>query len=332
MGPLAEAESGLFRAAAHARATQLAFYSPYNFLRAFPAEQQLAAFVAPRLEEHLRGTGAHRVFRTEQQGQAIYFLFTELAWDTAFFGRPVVRLYTVLFERPDVAGLALATEAFRHHVLDKLPGAHCFCELPSEDIVLVQALGRVGFGLVETRCSFYHDTVATFSEPRYPVRQAHGEADATLIGSIAAAARNEFDRFHADAYLLPDEGDRLLRAYAEAAVRGYCDAVLVPGEAAGVPVDSFLAISHLAADATTLGVGLARVVLTAVGPANRGWHQRLVAETVHYARERAASYVLMTTQSTNRAVFRTTEKLGWKLGGTTHVLSAGARTAIPQRD
>ena len=315
----------LWAAAALARRPTLAFYSSYNFLRAFSADQQLAAFVQPRLDQHTRGEGAHRVFQTKQGGQTTFFLYTELAWDAEFFGRPVVRLYTVLFERPDVAALALAAAEFRRVVLDARPGVHCFCELPSEDVILIQALGRAGFGLVETRCFFYHEGVATFDAPRSPVRMAHGAADAVRVGEVSAAARNDYDRFHADAWIPLAQGDRFLRAYAEAAVRGYCDAVLVPDEAAaGVPLDSFLAISNLAADAAVLNVGLARVVLTAVGPANRGWHQRLVAEALHYARARGAAYALMTTQSTNRAVIRTAEKLGWKLGGTGHVLSTGS--------
>lgn len=308
-----------------ARQAELTFYSPYNFLRAFPAAQQLTAFVAPRLAQHRSGDGAHRWFRTESGGQPTFFLFTELAWDTAFFNRPVLRLYAVLFEMPDVAALMAAAAAFRREVLDVHPNCYCFCEVPSEDVVVLQALGRAGFGLVETRCFFYHDAVAAFAAPHAPVRRAQGEADAVRVGEIAATARNAFDRFHADAYLPPTDGDRFLRAYAEAAVRGYCDWVLVPDEtAAGVPLDSFLAISDLAADAAALGVGLTRVVLTAVGAANRGWHERLVTETLHYARARGAAYALMTTQSTNRAVFRTAEKLGWKLGGTGHVLSAGS--------
>ena len=316
--PPADAE---FAAAAHTRAAELLYYSPYNFLRRIAPDRQLAALVAPRLDDHRRHVGAHRVFRTEAAGQTYFFLYAQLAWDSAFFNRPVFRLYTVLFARPDVPGLTLATHEFRRAVLGRHPGAHCFGEVPSEDVAVLQGLSRAGFGLVETRAFFYHDAVSTFAQPRYPVRRA-GPADAARVGEVAATARNPYDRFHADAALAGADGDRFLRAYAEAAVRGYCDAVLVPDEAlAGEPLDSFLAISDLAADAALLDVRLARVILTAVGPANRGWHQKLVTETLHYARQRGADYALMTTQTTNRAVFRTAEKLGWKLGGTGHVLS-----------
>ena len=322
-GALTGAEAAAFAVGIAARRPVLEFYSPYNFLRAVPLAQQFDAFVAPRLAQYARGEGPHRVFRTEQAGVAVFFLYTELAWDTAFFGRPVLRLYSALFGALAVPALAAAAAEFRRFILAQYPGVHCFCEVPSEDVGLMQALGRAGFGLVETRCGFYHDAPATVTAPRYPVRYTT-PADAAQVGEVAATARNAYDRFHADAWLRPPDGDRFLRAYAEAAVRGYCDAVLVPDEAtSGVPLDSFLALSHLTADAALLGVGLVRVVLTAVGAANRGWHERLIAETLHYARAQGAAYALMTTQSTNRAVFRTATKLGWQLGSTGHILSVG---------
>jgi dTDP-4-amino-4,6-dideoxy-D-galactose acyltransferase len=141
---------------------------------------------------------------------------------------------------------------------------------------------------------------------------------------VAAAARNSYDRFHADPWFGPARADAFLARYAEAATEGtFADAVLVPDEP-GLPVDSFLAIGDLQADAQALGVGLSRVLLTAVGPLNRGWHLRLVTETVRRAARMNAAYVLMTTQGTNRAVFRTCEKLGFRLGAISHVLACHA--------
>ena len=82
-----------------------------------------------------------------------------------------------------------------------------------------------------------------------------------------------------------------------------------------------MAVGDTSAEASGVGVGFSRVLLTAVGPQNRGWHQKLVAETVRRAATLAYPYVLMTTQATNRAVFRTCEKLGFRLGNATHVLA-----------
>jgi dTDP-4-amino-4,6-dideoxy-D-galactose acyltransferase len=176
-----------------------------------------------------------------------------------------------------------------------------------------------GWRLVETRLLFYRDDLKMFNQDRYPVRLAKLEEE-EHIARISAENRNDYDRFHADPWFGAARADSFLARYASAAVRGYCDAVLVPNEP-DLPVQSFLAVSDLKDDSAATGVGLSRVVLTAVGPQNKGWHLKLVSETVHRAREKGDQAVLMTTQATNRAVFRTCEKLGFKLGGSSHILS-----------
>jgi dTDP-4-amino-4,6-dideoxy-D-galactose acyltransferase len=151
--------------------------------------------------------------------------------------------------------------------------------------------------------------------------------EAVHIGQVAAAARNAYDRFHADSWFGDARADAYLARYAENTVTaGLAATVLVP-DALDLPVDSFLAISDLKDDAAALSTQLSRVLLTAVGPANRGWHVRLVAETLHRAKELGHEAVLMTTQATNHAVFRTCEKLGFRLGATSHVLACNGRMA-----
>ncbi|WBO84956.1 GNAT family protein [Hymenobacter yonginensis] len=301
-----------------ARADKLFFYSPYNFLRKLDVETQQRLF-GTGLAEQYAADSTHRVFAFEQEGATVQFLYSYLAWDSDFFQAEVYKVFTMLFAADaSAAVLAAAGTAFRQH-LQQQGATYCFAELPAEDTRVAQALGAAGWRLVETRLLFFHDAVATFEQPRYPVRLARKE-EAAAIGQISAAARNEYDRFHADRWFAGDTGDRFLARYASAAVEGYCDAVLVPAEE-NLPVDSFLAISDLRAHAAELGSGFSRVMLTAVGPDNRGWHLKLVSETVQRARQQGAEYVLMTTQATNRAVFRTCEKLGFKLGGASHVLA-----------
>ena len=103
----------------------------------------------------------------------------------------------------------------------------------------------------------------------------------------------------------------------------YADAVLVPDEP-GLLVDSFLAISDTPSTPEFPNSGASRILLTAVGPENKGWHMKLVAETVRRAASLSFSYVLMTTQATNKAVFRTCGKIGFRLGSTSHVLACNS--------
>lgn len=294
----------------------LQFYSPYNFLRNIVSvERQRELFGVGKLVQFATASPNNSVF-THDAGQLLY---SSLPWDSDFFSTPTYRLQTGLFDPAyELRDRIAAVKAFESNLAAN--GAYyCFSEIPCEDIVLLQTLTASGWRLIESRLLYYRDSLDTFNEVRYPVRLAEGREEAH-IAQIAAESRNEYDRFHADPWFGMERADAFLGRYASAAVKGYCDAVLVPDEP-GLPVDSFLAISDLQADSTALGVNLSRIVLTAVGPKNRGWHLRLVAETVHRAREREAQAVLMTTQATNRAVFRTSEKLGFKLGGSSHVLA-----------
>ncbi|MET4106926.1 hypothetical protein [Hymenobacter sp. UYP22] len=304
-----------------ARAEKLFFYSPYNFLRQLEVDVQQRLF-GTGVAGQYAADPTHQVFEFAEGEDTVQFLYTLLTWDTDFFRAPVYKLFTILFtSATSAATLAAAGTAFRQQ-LKQQGAAYCFAELPVEDTRVAQALGNAGWRLVETRLTFFHDAVASFNYPRYPVRSA-GKDEAAAIGRISAQARNDYDRFHADKWFGDELGDQFLAKYASASVEGYCDDVLVPNEVS-LPVDSFLAISDLHQHANSLHTGFSRVVLTAVGPANRGWHLKLVSETVHRARQNGASYVLMTTQATNRAVFRTCEKLGFKLGGSSHVLAWSA--------
>lgn len=303
----------------------LARHSPYHFLRNLPEAAQQERF----------GVGAARRFG-QQPGEEVLplageargqWLLQHLPWDSDYFGTPTYRLFTGLFG-PESVGEPLrgAATALRHELAGRGP-FYAFSMVPAEDVALLQALTGAGWQLIETRLTFYAETQAALALagqlPPYPVRLAQPK-EATHIGQVAAAARNDYDRFHADPWFGAARADAFLARYAEAAVAGtYADAVLVPAEP-GLPVDSFLAIGDARADAAALGSGFSRVLLTAVGPLNRGWHLKLVAEALRRAAALNLPYVLMTTQATNRAVFRTCEKLGFRLGATSHVLACHA--------
>jgi dTDP-4-amino-4,6-dideoxy-D-galactose acyltransferase len=299
------------------RAERLQWYTPTSFLRQVPVEMQQLAY----------GTGAATRFGKQPHEEVLpmvgvdgQWLLQLLPWDTEFFGTTTYRLFTGLF--PDISPvtlLAQAATALRVQLTMRGP-FYAFTVVPAEDITLLQALTSGGWQLVETRLNYHRSTNEPLPIPSAPVRLAE-PAESAHIGKISAMARNEFDRFHADPWFGPERAAAMLARYAEAAVVGnYADAVLVPNES-GLPVDSFIAIGDTPVDPTQPGSGSSRVLLTAVGPQNRGWHLKLVAETIRRAASLGLPQVFMTTQSTNRAVFRTCEKLGFRLGSTFHVLA-----------
>lgn len=300
------------------RAEVLGLYSPISFLRHIPLASQQEQY----------GTGAARRFGTGTGEEVLpmadaatgQWLVQHLAWDTTFFGVDTYRLFTGLFATatsPDA--LAQAASELRAALAQR--GAYyAFSVVPSEDIQLIQALTQGGWGLIETRLNFYRPTAESLPVPPALVRAARPD-EASHLGWVSAQARNDYDRFHADPWFGEERAAAMLTRYAEAAVAGtYADLVLVPAED-GLVVDSFLAIGDTAPDSAPADSGYSRVLLTAVGPENQGWHVKLVAETVRRAAANQLSNVLMTTQATNRAVFRTCEKLGFRLGSTTHVFA-----------
>ena len=302
-----------------ARRAELAYYSPYYFLRQFPQERQ----------QDLFGTGAAARWEQEAGAEtiaaasaAVYWLLQHLTWDSGYFGAPMYRLFTALFDGlTSPTQLVQAAIELRRQLAARHGAAYyAFSVVPAEDIRLLQALTGAGWQLVETRLTYYRDQLPAFDFPRHPVRTARA-GEAAHVGQVAATARNTYDRFHADAWFGEARADAYLARYAENTVdAGLAATVLVPN-APELPIDSFLAISDLTQDVQALGTQLSRVLLTAVGPANRGWHVKLVAETLHRAKELGHEAVLMTTQATNHAVFRTCEKLGFRLGATSHVLA-----------
>jgi dTDP-4-amino-4,6-dideoxy-D-galactose acyltransferase len=296
-----------------ARAKWLALYSPTHFLPDEAGAELPGQF--GRAAARQFGLAAHEQVHPMPAGMG-QWLLQQLPWDTAYFASPVYRLFTGLF-RPDAAASALQKAAQLLRLdLGNISDYYAFTVIPAEDTTLLQALTGGGWQLVETRLNFYCPVASARLPEPVTVRPAQ-PADAELIGRIAASVRNPYDRFHADPWFGTARADAFLGHYAGATVLGArANTVLVPNEP-GLPIDSFLAIS----DTVLPGGGHSRVVLTAVGPANRGWHLKLVAETIRRAATLSLPYVLMTTQATNRAVFRTCEKLGFRLGSTTHVLA-----------
>jgi dTDP-4-amino-4,6-dideoxy-D-galactose acyltransferase len=302
------------------RAGVLARHSPTHFLPVLPAA----------LHQQRYGTGAAARFGSRRGEEVLpatngssQWLLQHLPWDTAFFGATTHRLFTGLFGAEASPGeLKEAAQELRSTLAARGPH-YTFSVVPAEDIALLQALTAGGWRLVETRLTFYCPVAEATLAPRAPVRLARPD-EAAHIGRVSAAARNPFDRFHADPWFGEARADALLARYAEATVQGtHADVVLVP-DVPGLPIDSFLAIVDTAAEADFPGSGNSKVLLTAVGPANRGWHLRLMSEAVRRAATLFFPHVLVTTQATNRAVFRSCEKLGFRLGSTSHVLACSA--------
>ncbi|TGE07936.1 GNAT family N-acetyltransferase [Hymenobacter fodinae] len=295
-----------------ARAGVLTFYSPYHCLRSLPdsgSPWQL-------LRAQLLSFGNEGDTYCWSSNNGCYFLYADLPWDSVFFGRPMARLRTILFD--SAINLQTACLDFAAHLAAR-GVRHCIADIPAEDIQLLQVLGQSGWVLAETRLQYVHENLRQLPPERYKVRQAV-ESEQDTLGHIAAKNPNPFDRFHADPFFSIKEANTFLGRYATAAVNGYCEEVLVPDEA-GVPLDSFIAVNYQQRDAVSEANSIGRIMLMTVGVQNRGWGRKLLAEALHRAHERGVYAVFSTTQTTNRAIIHIKEKLGFRLGAVTHILS-----------
>jgi dTDP-4-amino-4,6-dideoxy-D-galactose acyltransferase len=299
------------------RAQPLAAVVPYMAVRRFAAKPAaMEELVWKRLRE-FDVRPHHYVIKTGPAAAPVWFLYADLPWDSDFFKLRMARLHAVLFgPETSLSVLTAAAKEF-NNILAASQVDHCYCEVAAKDPHLLYALGQARWSTVESRLQYYHDSLSQLSNTRHPVRAAHAD-EAEVLRAVSADNRNLFDRFHADPVFTATQGDAFLGEYAAAAVRGYCDVVLVPSDTI---VDSFLAISYLKEEARLLDTGLGRVVLTAVGPQNRGWHYNLMSETLWNTRERGGEVVFMTTQATNGAVIHNAQLLGFRLGELTLILS-----------
>lgn len=294
------------------RQAMLAYYSAQPFLWGMPADD-LQTLTAEQLLHF--GEKADEQVWADDASQT-HFLYQRLAWDSDLAGLEIARLRIILFTDP--AALEVGMPAFLRQLQQQKVG-YCVTEVPAEDVVVLQSLGQAGWQLIETRLHYVRENLTELPAARYPVRLAT-LADQDAIREVARGNANPYDRFHADPFFSPRQADEFVAAYAAATVAGYCDEVIVPA-AAQTALDSFLAIRYWQEPTWGAKSTAARIVLTAVGPENRGWHQRLMAETLHRARARNARSVFMTTQATNGAVIHNAEKLGFRLGAVTHTLS-----------
>lgn len=294
-----------------ARANQLYFYSPYNFVRTIKPEVLLS-----KIEAELQSwQGSNKLVL--ECGGAVFYV-QKLPWDTNFFQINTAKLAYVLhnleFEQLVSASREFLQAAKQHEI------EYLFAEMPPEDVFTSQALNLVGFKLTETRLLYMIDNLRQYDYARFDVRKAT-ENDIPNLRRVASVMRNDFDRFHADPYISVELADQFLSKFVEEAVKGFNDVVLVPN-APGLPSDSFLTANIMRSEWDTLHCKISKMVLSAVSSeTNKGWYVKLISEMIYWLRNEGSEVIYLTTQSTNRAVFRTWEKLGFRLGSSTNLFT-----------
>lgn len=292
------------------RKEELMHYVPTNFFRKNQEESFEFFITKPILD------GEYEVYTIEIDGSSFNFLYKFLKWDSEYFKMPTIKLEYILFESSDFSQLE---ESIRRFLDEVVKTDYIFCEIPSEDIYVMQALNKATFQLIETRMTYYL-ALNQFENTRFDVREATKE-DVPNLKRVAADMVNPFDRFHADRNFDHDIANEFLGTFAEASVNGFADYVMIPNED-GVPSDSFLTAKYYKDWWEAAGVNVSKMVLSAVSSdTNRGWYLKLISEMAYHLKGIGADYAVMHPASTNKAVIHTYEKLGCKLGKVSHIFS-----------
>lgn len=290
-----------------------AYYSSISFYRGLSPEDHVAFLTLPTWQRS-------SLAQLRIDGVAYDLLYQNMAWDTEFFGFPCVRLHRCI--TPDHAATEIDYARAIRSWLATLPvGTYVMAEFPSEDITMLQAATRAGMRLVETRLTYWMNAegLAAFAGPRAPVRIAAAD-DADQLYRISASTINAYDRFHADSVFLPDQANAMLGKFASESAKGFADIVLVPNQSDG-PNNAFLTAKYLHFPIDGKDLFVAKNVLSASAPSNKGWYEKLISEMNYIHKAKSVEFTFMNTQSTNRAVLRVWEKLGFSYGCCTHVLT-----------
>jgi dTDP-4-amino-4,6-dideoxy-D-galactose acyltransferase len=295
---------------------RLFFYSPYRFIQGYDRDTIFVRTVlSPWLDKIQRG--AITVQQVLVDDVAHYVVVEPLAWDTQYFGFPVYKIHTILYTHHDYSLLVRALRQWISGISSQV-GSYYIADLPSEDVYLIQAFCDCRYRLTETRLHYVLSDVGSYSRERYPVRRATQD-DIDNLRKVAVHMRNPYDRLHADISLKQEVADAYLAIYIENSVRGFADLVLVPAEGDGPP-DGFHTCSIY--PERILEKRIAKFGIVAVSKETRkGWHYKLLSETLHFLDDNEVNYVLVNTQASNRAVNRVLPSFGFTLAFVTHIFS-----------
>jgi dTDP-4-amino-4,6-dideoxy-D-galactose acyltransferase len=302
------------------REDKLFYYSEANFIKKIKRDVH-DELINEKIQQYFQEAKGN-LFAVEVciEDKIHYFLLEFLAWDTNFFSKKIYKLFTVLYHHHDFAILTKASERFKEILLQEYQAEYCFMEIPSEDILLLQALTASRFKLVETRLTCYFELTKFNHQRSYKVRKATAD-DILSLTQAAAVMSNAYDRFHADVAIDSKQAGAFLAKYIEEGVKGYLDMVLVPAIDTA-PADGFVSYNYQQDKWERLGCKVAKLILTAVlFETRRGWFYKLSVEMLRDLQERGLEFAYFQTQSANRVMYKTMEKLGSKYGGSSHILS-----------
>lgn len=293
-------------------------WSPHDFIRkpvSFSASDK-ELYVESLTREIEEANDLRFIFRTRSLELAL--LAERLPWDSDFFGYEVARINAIFPIASEYSAVADYGEAIRVFIakLKERGVRYVFMPVWPEDLATVRGVCVNGFVLIETR-AYYHRSLKNYAYPQRFATRLATSADIPILGRAAQMMVNPYDRFHADPFIKKDDANRLMHKWIEASINeGFADVTLVPDAPAPT---AFCTVKYHSDKWERWGLKLGQPVFSAVSPEFQGWYMRIISECNYHLAEIGAEYCFLVTQSTNRAVVRSWEKLGFSYGRSEHI-------------
>ena len=262
----------------HSKSEDLFYYSAFSFLKDTDYRQLTENTVILPLINGIKDKSMN-VINIKIENQDHYFIEKYLKWDSDFFQIPSFKIELIICKHTDSVLLNQAINKY----IDQIPeNSYYYIDIPTENIYLLQALASTNFKLIETRLNYYLPTVRTQSETRYSVKNA-GIDDIETLKTVATKMRNKYDRVHADSSFSDEIADKYLARFAEEAVKGFADIILVPNLPDIKPF-GFLAANY---PKKIEGSFVSKFVLAAIDSSiEKGWFYKLVSEMVNHRKQK----------------------------------------------
>jgi dTDP-4-amino-4,6-dideoxy-D-galactose acyltransferase len=244
------------------------------------------------------------------------FIIKRLTWDSEYFGFLCQTVEMILFNHSDIGILRWAINFFiKSYVPQK---SYITINVPSEDILLIQAISSTKFNLIETRLHYCLKLNKTFDYQNLnTISQAH-LSDIPELRLIAKKMRNVYDRVHADPAFSDEVADNYLAQFVEESIKGFADIVLKIFDDKGIPF-GFLAANY---PFEISGLHISKLVLAAVdSDGKKGKLIDLLKEMIFQLKLKRSDYLTTITQSANKPAIRVWEKMGFSLYMCSHLYS-----------
>jgi ribosomal protein S18 acetylase RimI-like enzyme len=284
--------------------------------------ERLRTFFAKRVFEKVNQKDTGRiVFRDDHERLLCLLTYSELAWDSDHFGKPMASINNIIASEGTLCTQETRVKAIAEALLEleRKGMVHVSAKVDVFDIATVHALEMNGFRLMDTTVTYGFD----FRKSDLPVIEnqcvlrlatAEDEEKLAKIANVSfSTSRVSMDRFHADPDLAKEKSDSLYVSWTRNSFKNKAADAIIVAEIGGVPV-GYTTIEYFKAKSDSVGVNIGALILSAVSPEARGKgiYTSLIREGLVCLKPKV-DIAELGTQITNFPVQKAWSSLGFKL-------------------